>query len=370
MTVKAIVACVAGAVGIVVVFPAVVFGVALVSTQQAAVAQVSVAACGFQYPFATGPGVDRPITGGGEWSPDQLANARTIVEVGRDRSLPRRAAVIAVSTALVESDLRNVAYGDRDSLGLFQQRPSQGWGTRDEVLNPSYAAGAFYDRLVTVPGWRTLPPGRAAQAVQRSAFPDRYAPQEAPAAQLVARFWRGTPTGADTQAAAPNPDGVCPDSTSDLPSDQWELPEDFALPGGAGASAAVSYAVNQLGKPYEWGATGPDAFDCSGLTQAAWAHAGVPISRTTTGQVHDGVAVGSLRQVRPGDLLFIPGSLGTADNPRHVGLYAGDGMVVNAYDEQHGVVLQPLDTWAGEIVAIRRITTDGSSPTPAPGERT
>jgi hypothetical protein len=89
-------------------------------------------------------------------SPEQLRNAVTITNVAASRGLPRRAAIIAVATARQESDLRNIGYGHLDSLGLFQQRPSQGWGTPEQIMDPSYAAGAFYDRLVPIDGWREM----------------------------------------------------------------------------------------------------------------------------------------------------------------------------------------------------------------------
>jgi hypothetical protein len=120
-----------------------------------------------------------------ELSGEQAQNAATIAEVADDRGLPRRAVVIALATAQQESRLVNVAYGDRDSLGLFQQRPSQGWGSPAQVQDPEYAAGAFYRRLVRVPGWDTLPLGDASHAVQRSAFPERV-PQWEPMASAIA----------------------------------------------------------------------------------------------------------------------------------------------------------------------------------------
>src|SRR5215213_1576676 len=105
---------------------------------------------------------------------EQVANAATIASVGRDRGLPERAVVIALATAQQESRLRNLDYGDRDSLGLFQQRPSAGWGTDAEVQDPVYAANKFYDHLVEVPGWETGRLTEVADAVQRSAFPEAY----------------------------------------------------------------------------------------------------------------------------------------------------------------------------------------------------
>ncbi|MGY1638750.1 hypothetical protein ACI78V_19050 [Geodermatophilus sp. SYSU D00742] len=117
---------------------------------------------------------------------EQVANARTIARVGYDRGLPERAVVIALATAMQESRLRNLDYGDRDSLGLFQQRPSQGWGTPEQVQDPVYAAGKFYDGLVRIPGWETRRLTDAADAVQRSAFPEAYQKHEGMAVELVA----------------------------------------------------------------------------------------------------------------------------------------------------------------------------------------
>jgi hypothetical protein len=116
---------------------------------------------------------------------EQAGNAATITAVAVRRNLPARAATIAIATALQESKLRNLSYGDRDSAGLFQQRPSQGWGTRAQVTDPVYAANAFYDVLVKIEGYRTLPVTKAAQKVQRSAFPSAYAAHEADARVLA-----------------------------------------------------------------------------------------------------------------------------------------------------------------------------------------
>jgi hypothetical protein len=105
---------------------------------------------------------------------DQMANAATIAAVGLSRLLPDRAIVVALATAMQESELINLNYGDRDSVGLFQQRPSMGWGTVEQVGDPRYAANAFYNRLVTIPAWEEMRVTEAAQAVQRSAFPEAY----------------------------------------------------------------------------------------------------------------------------------------------------------------------------------------------------
>jgi hypothetical protein len=109
---------------------------------------------------------------------DQAGNAALITAVTVRRELPARAATIALATAVQESKLRNIDYGDRDSLGLFQQRPSQGWGTPEQVTDPVHATNAFLDGLVEVPGYTELPITAAAQAVQRSGYPEAYADHE------------------------------------------------------------------------------------------------------------------------------------------------------------------------------------------------
>ncbi|MEU0007549.1 heavy metal transporter [Streptomyces sp. NPDC006314] len=121
-----------------------------------------------------------------EFTPEQAVNAATIAAVGTGRGMPRRAVTIALATALQESGLRNIEHGDRDSLGLFQQRPSQGWGTERQVMDPAYAAGIFYAHLAKVSGYTELPLTVAAQRVQRSGYPEAYAKHEPDAALLAA----------------------------------------------------------------------------------------------------------------------------------------------------------------------------------------
>lgn len=130
------------------------------------------------------------------YSPEKFANAATISAVSVKRDLPTRAAVIATATALQESKLRNLSHGDRDSLGLFQQRPSQGWGTAQQIADTVYAVGAFFDHLVKVRDWRTRPLTQVAQAVQRSGYPDAYAKHEAEATALAAAFTGDRPAAA------------------------------------------------------------------------------------------------------------------------------------------------------------------------------
>ncbi|WP_406069348.1 hypothetical protein [Micromonospora sp. NBC_01638] len=139
----------------------------------------------------------RPVAG---LDQAQMDNAKIIVDVGLELKMPRRALVVALATAMQESNLYNLASdvlpesagypnqgsgSDHDSVGLFQQRPSSGWGTVAELMRPSYAARAFYTALNEIPGWQNMSVTAAAQSVQISAYPDAYAQHE-PRATTVA----------------------------------------------------------------------------------------------------------------------------------------------------------------------------------------
>lgn len=123
-------------------------------------------------------------------SPEQVENARTIAEVAAAEGMPNHAVTVALATALQESKLRNISHGDRDSVGLFQQRPSQGWGTPEQLTTPPFAATAFFRALDDIEGWETMPVTEAAQAVQVSAAPNAYAKWEAEA-RVLARILTG-----------------------------------------------------------------------------------------------------------------------------------------------------------------------------------
>lgn len=128
--------------------------------------------------------------------PSQARYAGLIAAIAVERGLPARAASIALAAAYQESDLHNQRGGDRDSAGLFQQRPSQGWGTLAQVRDPVHATNAFYDALVEVDGYEQLDITVAAQEVQRSGFPgDAYADHEADARALASALTGNSPEG-------------------------------------------------------------------------------------------------------------------------------------------------------------------------------
>jgi len=156
---------------------------------------------------------------GSDWylSPDQADNAALVAGTSVARGLPARAATIGLATALQESKLINIDYGDRDSVGLFQQRPSQQWGTVEEIMDPVYSTNAFYDVLVEVDGYKDMAVTEAAQKVQRSAYPDAYAQHE-----TRSRAWASALTGNSPEALScelgpvAEGDQLAPDAARDV----------------------------------------------------------------------------------------------------------------------------------------------------------
>ncbi|MEW2485864.1 hypothetical protein [Streptomyces sp. NPDC048411] len=180
-------------------------------------------------------------------STEQAANAATISAVGTTRGMPERAVTIALATALQESGLRNISHGDRDSLGLFQQRPSQGWGTEKQILDPVYSAGMFYQHLAEVPGYSRLPLTVAAQRVQRSGFPQAYAKHEPDAALLSAALTGRTPaalTCTPTRTAAGPADAAQVRSALVRAFGKGVLPPSGQAGGGAAGGAAAAGTVS------------------------------------------------------------------------------------------------------------------------------
>ncbi len=171
-----------------------------------------VAAVGIALWTGVGPLADPPgctvVVDGHEvsLSLEQAENAALIAAVGVRRELPARAVSIALATAYQESKIMNLEIGDRDSLGIFQQRPSQGWGTTAEILNPVYSTNAFYDALVQVDDYDTMRITEAAQEVQRSAFPEAYQ-DHAQDARALASALTGYSPGALTCVVDSSPEG-------------------------------------------------------------------------------------------------------------------------------------------------------------------
>jgi peptidoglycan DL-endopeptidase CwlO len=262
----------------------------------------------------------------------QRQNAATIIGVARGMGAPPRAWLIALATAMQESTLNNINYGDRDSLGLFQQRPSQGWGSPAQVTDPVYATRTFVERLLEVPGWESLPVTVAAQTVQRSAFPDAYAKWEGLAAELVQQLADVAPITECRQPAT--------------------------LTQGV-AQAAIQFALGEVGKPYVWGATGPATYDCSGLIMRAFQAAGINLPRVSRQQFYSGGHV-PVAQSQPGDLLFYATDRNDPATIHHVVLYLGEGRMVEAPYSGEQVRVQPVPWNYAELVPLA--TRPGTAP--------
>ncbi|CAA9316562.1 MAG: putative secreted protein [uncultured Friedmanniella sp.] len=180
---------------------ALVFGPWILATQMSAAlrGQQQALTDGGSCTTPTGP-AGTEAASAGSLSAAQVGYARTIWQVGEQLGAGDRGGVVGIATALQESTLRNLSYGDRDSVGLFQQRA--GWGSVETRMNPRASARLFYSALLKVPGWKDMSVTRAAQAVQRSAFPDAYAKHEKAATGLVVLFRSKAPRGTTAAAAA------------------------------------------------------------------------------------------------------------------------------------------------------------------------
>lgn len=265
--------------------------------------------------------VDCVLTGGtggtAGLAGEKVDNAKTIIAEAGKAGVGTPGARIGIATSLVESELKNLNYGDRDSLGLFQQRPSQGWGTPEQVTNPSYAAAKFYDALKKVDGWQSMDPGAAAQKVQASAFPTRYAGRMAEATQIVAALGGGT-TGCTTAGTA------APAITAEK------------------LKPMMAWAASKNGLRYVMGANGPNAYDCSSFTQTAYKMVGVNMPRTAEAQ-RQWCASGKcskipLGQEQPGDLIFWNSYLGTGEAGHVVMVYDPKGQrTIEARSSKDGV---------------------------------
>lgn len=300
-------------VGIVVV---VVFGIVLVTgtvgnvvlggEEQAASAAYANASCD----ASLGPFIGTDVTDGAtvaaRLSTAQQQTVAEIITVGKQRNLPALAWQVAIQAGMQESHLTNLPGGDRDSAGIFQMRPSQGWGTYQQVTDPTYEINKFYDVLTQVPGWQQDRPGDAAQAVERSAFPLAYNTWESMAAYLVEHVGQVT-----------DPSG-CGAGVGNL------LP-----PPTAAAAKAIAFALSQIGKPYLWGGVGPDSYDCSGLMLKAYQAAGINLPRVAADQFHAGALL-PVRTAQPGDLMFLAYAPNDPTTIHHVFMYLGNNEIVEA----------------------------------------
>lgn len=318
---------------VVAVLVVVVFGVVLVTgtvgnvvlggEQQAAEAAFSNTSCNASLGPYVGSAVANGATVAGQLTAAQQQNVALIISVGKQRNLPALAWQVAIQAGMQESHLTNLPGGDRDSAGIFQMRPSQGWGTYAQVTDPTYEVNKFYDVLTGIPGWQSNRPGMAAQAVERSAFPLAYNNWESMAAYLVQHVGQVTdPTG-------------CGSGVGNL------LPAPTQA-----AGTAITFALSQMGKPYLWGGAGPNSFDCSGLMLRAYQAAGINLPRVAADQFHAGALL-PVRNAQPGDLMFLAYDPTNPTTIHHVFMYLGNNQIVEA-------------PYTGQTV--RRMTMDWNNP--------
>ncbi|GGL48789.1 hypothetical protein GCM10011575_03480 [Microlunatus endophyticus] len=303
----------------------------------------------------------------------QLERAATIIAVGNSENIPANGQVIALMAALTESTLRVLANptavpqsvnypndgdgSDHDSLGLFQMRPSTGWGSVANLMDPVWSSRAFYGGpdgpnhgspagLLDVPNWQNLSLGAAAQAVEVSQYPDRYANYQPVAEKIASTLTGVTLTGSQCLTG--------PTTTGNLP------------PGFAGAFIAA--AEKEIGLPYVWGGgtyTGPSGigsdgrgpgFDCSGLVMyAAYQASGgkVRLLHYTGDQISETQSV-TWADKQPGDIIFYtyPGET----VPHHVVIYLGGDKILQAPETGQNVGYGILSEFPGQTATVRRIT--------------
>lgn len=347
---RALIRLVTGAVGLLVpvLIMAMCGGLALMTTTAA---QGSTTAClttvstVADTPAQSGNGLSIPLGSGPPivLSAGQLAVARAYIAVGKSLGVPDSGLEIAIMMSLQESGLRVLANSsvasslafahdgvgsDHDSLGTAQQRPSAGWGTVTDLMNPLYDAEAFFGGptgpnhgsprgLLDIPGWASMPKGAAVQSVQESAFPELYAQWDGEAHAIVAALKSGTHV-----AKCPSAVGSVQDPQ--LPANLSKLRRDI-----------IHYAEEGIGGSYVWGGTAFKAWDCSGYVQWVYGQAGIPLPRT---EQWTGGHPTSVPQ--PGDLV-----VQNPDGPNHwghVGIYAGNGMMFSALNPTVGTLLHPV----------------------------
>ncbi len=302
------------------------------------------------------------------WTTEQMGNASLIIDIGKAMNMSMRDIQTALIAAMQESSLRNLTYGSGDSLGLFQQRPSQGWGTPQQIMDPSYSIRKFYGSLSKVGNRKNLSAWQAAQEVQKSAYPDAYkkwipdsdslldkvsvSAMQTGLQSLYSSYTTGSPDVLqepvglpDLQGTAdllPNPVGLEESLPAglgapgtDVPSQYSQLDEIDRLVGAEpeGVRGQIVDTLKQyLGTPYKWGGAKPGAFDCSGLIYYVYNKLGIkPIVNGRPGKVprvsYDQAFMGQhtdISKLQPGDFVVFGG------DAHHIAIYLGNGQILEA----------------------------------------
>lgn len=287
-----------------------------------------------------------------EWS-----NAAGIYAVGQQRGVSVQGITVAIMVAIQESHLRVLSNtstspdsaqlanqgngGDHDSFGLFQQRPSAGWGSWQQLMDVTYSAEAFFGGqagpnhgspkgLLDVNGWESKTLAQAAQAVQHSATPSAYGQWQDAATKIVQSLSGSALTTITTQT-----DTTCPDGTDGAASGVGGTVSLAGKTSTEAGQAVIDYGKQFLGVPYVWGGTNPaTGLDCSGLVQLVYKHFGVNLPRTAVQQGHTGVTVPAA-QAQVGDIV-------AWNDGSHVALLVGPGMILE----------EPLPHFSAHIVPL------------------
>lgn len=246
------------------------------------------------------------------FDPEQVSNARTIVETGKRLGASRRDVAVALMAAMQESGLRNLNYGDRDSVGLFQQRDA--WGSFQDRTNPAKAAEMFFtggqagqQGLFDVEGRGTMDLGKAAQTVQVSAYPDRYDQWADDALAMLVHIHDNKTNNADVP--------------------QWR-------------QQVIAGARKMIGTPYVWGGTSYSGVDCSGLVQLMYKQVGIDLPRISAAQAVSGDRI-PLDELAPGDLVGWDNS-SRNNGADHIAIYIGNGQIIEAARPGTLVHISPL----------------------------
>ena len=294
------------------------------------------------------PGASSGTKPTGSVSQQQIDNARTIDNEAIKEGLPGRATLIALMTGLQESTLLNIDYGDRDSIGVFQQRPSMDWGTKADIMNVTYAAQSFFQGrgtnkgLVSVPNWTTMQLGPAAQAVQHSGYPDLYAGHEEMARKIASQAGinlerAGTAAGPGTVTGpSSSPGSSAPPITSANPCSA-PVTAPTAQPGQQFTDGVTTWTVNNprtVDQAIAWaqqntgpGSTGDWRRRCLAwsATVFGWNYSGIDWA------IHEWDAIPANMQ-HPNDRNPPPGALmfwDTGSDPKHIAVYVGGGKVAS-----------------------------------------
>lgn len=299
------------------------------------------------------------------WNEKRVANAADIIAVGKGMGVPERGIIIALMTSLQENALENTPDGDRDSVGLFQQRPSAGWGTAEQVHDPKYAAAAFYGGpkgpnhgnppgLLDYPGWESKGLGEAAQMVQISAYPYEYSKWENTARQLYSVLSGVDGNTTYGKQSCPN-NHKSSDGSKDEGSKDSDKPQKLTVEADGVHTdkeqevrdTILAKARDGLGGSYAQGRNDFKSWDATGYVHWVYGQAGIELPRQTPWTVGE-----TTTDPQPGDLVAQVGD--GEGNYAHVGIYAGNGKMYSVMGQNEGTIEHDVN-WngAGDTEYIR-----------------